>query len=709
VTGVDFLGPIGIDGIAIGNLGGSHHRWSIAGNRFGDITGSALSMTDLGLATPLAELELLGNTFLGPIGIDGIAIGNLGGTHWVVESNQFGNLGGSAVRISGNLTDLSVSRNTFLGPIGIDGIALGPIGIDGIATVAENTFAGIGARSIDVLQVIGTLNLSTNTITDSGWPAIAVSDIGDEGALMIDNNTVSGVDQIGISVEASVGQVVLSGNVIAEVGVSEIGGGDVPPAMGFAILVVDTTCLTASGNTFERNQVGIVVDCSGWGTTYANSDLAGPYTLTLSGNTFVDQQRVISEQPADVVLQQMPDGGELNGDDIERSVNDERGGPVDFYRTGQRPTYPGSLAIGGGHICGVSGQHSLICRGRNQQGQAAPGVGELSYLNTAESTDVRGLATLVAGDQHTCVMVLNNGEDSGAVFCAGANNAGQRGAPQDDEPINQVMTVQGRALTGVSQIAAGANITCAIQHGGKLFCWGDPNEQVVEGGQAAGAQLISYINDAQTVAVGGRHACAITNDEVWCWGDRSCGQLGSGDGSMETCEVNRPLDSQPSPVAELPGTPAGLALGATHSCVLTDAGEVYCFGDNRRKQLGIEQERGVTNVVLSPVGFPGNLTARKIAAGGQHTCALTDRSGLVLCWGAGDNKQIGGQAIDRAAPLPIGIPGVGDHLLTRVTALSLHGDTSCARRRDGTTYCWGVHSYIANTPATLKAELVDGL
>jgi alpha-tubulin suppressor-like RCC1 family protein len=719
MTGVDFLGPIGIDGIAIGNLGGSHHRWSIADSRFGDILGSAINMPDVGLVVPLADLDLRGNTFLGPIGIDGIAIGNLGGTHWVIESNQFGNLGGSAVRIAGQLTDLNVSKNEFLGPIGIDGIALGPIGIDGIATVAENTFAGIGARSIDVLQASGTLSLSANTITDSGWPAVAVSEIGEDGTLMINNNTLSGIDQIGISVEGSVGQVVLSGNVIVDVGVSEIGGGEVPPAMGFAVLVVDTTNLTACENTFERNQVGVLVDSSGWGKTYANPDLAGPYTLTLSDNTFVDQKREIAGQLADVVLQRLPDEATLTGDDIERSVNDTNGQPVDFYRNGNRPNYSGSLAVGGGHLCGVSAQHDLACRGKNESGQAAPGNGNLVYLPNAESTAVPGIATLAAGNEHTCVIATGTGDDNGVVYCAGDDDVGQRGAPDADGRIVQVTTGDGQVITGAAQIAAGANTTCVITGDGHLYCWGDPSEQVVIADRA-GAQSITLISGARAVAVavavGGRHACAIANDKVWCWGDQSCGQLGNGIGSPRACDLDRPnRSSQPAAVDGLSDKPVGLALGTTHSCVLTEVGEVYCFGDNRRQQIGSADSPTLVNTINSPVDFPNNLTAKQIAAGGQHTCALSTRGGFVVCWGAGNHNQIGtrgigGLATDSSQPFRIkaGVPG-NYRLLTRVTALSLHGDTSCARKRDGTTVCWGIHSYFENVRETPTAEVVEGL
>lgn len=86
------------------------------------------------------------------------------------------------------------------------------------------------------------------------------------------------------------------------------------------------------------------------------------------------------------------------------------------------------------------------------------------------------------------------------------------------------------------------------------------------------------------------------------------------------------------------GRPAiDLAAGYTHTCALLEDKSVRCWGDNRRKQLGVTTR--VTKS-LSPkpvVGLGGPVTM--IAAGEYWTCALLENS-TVKCWGDGRSKPV---------------------------------------------------------------------
>jgi alpha-tubulin suppressor-like RCC1 family protein len=68
--------------------------------------------------------------------------------------------------------------------------------------------------------------------------------------------------------------------------------------------------------------------------------------------------------------------------------------------------------------------------------------------------------------------------------------------------------------------------------------------------------------------------------------------------------------------------------GGDHTCGLTLAAEVWCWGRGRDGELGdgAQDDRAV------PTRVVGGLRFVALAAGARHTCGLTT-DGAVLCWG----------------------------------------------------------------------------
>ena len=132
-----------------------------------------------------------------------------------------------------------------------------------------------------------------------------------------------------------------------------------------------------------------------------------------------------------------------------------------------------------------------------------------------------------------------------------------------------------------------------------------------------------------------------------CWGWNGRGQLGDG----TTIQRTSPVD-----VAGLSGGVTSTSAGQEHTCALTSAGGVRCWGSNSGGLLG----DGSTIDRITPtdvVGLTSGVAA--ISSGVWHMCALTYTDG-VQCWGTNVFGQLGdGTTIGRTSPVNvIGLPGL---------------------------------------------------
>jgi alpha-tubulin suppressor-like RCC1 family protein len=121
----------------------------------------------------------------------------------------------------------------------------------------------------------------------------------------------------------------------------------------------------------------------------------------------------------------------------------------------------------------------------------------------------------------------------------------------------------------------------------------------------------------------------------------------------------------------------------SEGCSLMTDQSVRCWGANYNGELGrgdIGDARGAPAVV------PG-LLAVQVVAGRSHRCALS-ADGLVRCWGSNGNGECGLPGAVSAQPTPTVVPG-----LTEVEEIAATLSHTCARRRDGTVWCWGFNYY----------------
>jgi alpha-tubulin suppressor-like RCC1 family protein/Tol biopolymer transport system component len=123
------------------------------------------------------------------------------------------------------------------------------------------------------------------------------------------------------------------------------------------------------------------------------------------------------------------------------------------------------------------------------------------------------------------------------------------------------------------------------------------------------------------------------------------------------------------------------STGASHGCAVLETGTVNCWGSDQYGQLGRSTTGGAGPYPPSPVAGLTNVV--QVEAGDTNNCARrTD--GTVWCWGNGTEGQNGLALFSNtnyAIPVWLLPPGA--------TGLSLRGRTACTTHEDGGVRCWG--------------------
>ena len=314
-----------------------------------------------------------------------------------------------------------------------------------------------------------------------------------------------------------------------------------------------------------------------------------------------------------------------------------------------------------------------VCRGAAPTCDVAETCTGTSVTCPAEISlsTLSGFKSISSNGLHTCALTM-----AGAVKCWGSNEYGQIG---DGTTVNRATPAAVSSLgSGNLAVAAGGGHSCAVTAAGGVKCWGrNGGGQLGNGATTDSATEVdvSGLSSGVTAVAAGRiHSCALTAaGGLKCWGGNSYGQLGNG----STTNSPTPVD-----VVGLSSGVVAVATGSDFTCAITGAGGLKCWGLSGLGQLGA----GTTASSPTPVDVVGLSSVVSISCGDFHACAVTAGGG-VWCWGEGKWGQLGnGAAADTSTPLPV------SGLSTGATSVSAGQTQTCARTSTGGLKCWGYNS-----------------
>ena len=248
-------------------------------------------------------------------------------------------------------------------------------------------------------------------------------------------------------------------------------------------------------------------------------------------------------------------------------------------------------------------------------------------------------------------------------------------------------------------VSAGSNHTCALTRSNEIRCWGDnaigqlgaPTAVCPEVNRMCSSVPIPVVCPAgescrfRSVSAGGDHTCAVdTNGKAWCWGDTfnvATGRYG-----------NAPPDSPAHwhiPAVSKSGVTADfLTIDTTwqHTCALSAAHDVFCWGSNFHGQLGVNS--GLLGETTSARLVDNGKLYKMVTVGTRHSCAL-QISGSLDCWGANREFQVTGKqfigpfVFDTVNPI---VPLLNNGA---VPFMATGGFGTCTQNAGNQIVCWG--------------------
>lgn len=239
------------------------------------------------------------------------------------------------------------------------------------------------------------------------------------------------------------------------------------------------------------------------------------------------------------------------------------------------------VTCGAEFACALDAEGNAYCWGGNGFGQL--GVGQTNDVPSPLARAVTGghhFTVLEAGGRHACGI-----DDEGTILCWGDDRAGQVGE-QVEGPVPEPFPAPG--LSSGEGVALGRDFTLSLR-AAAVSSWGanffgqlGNGNNVASTTPSAAVGLGDLSPDRLFAGPTAAHACALRGDALHCWGANPLGQVG--DGTLT--DRYTPVATLDAPGLIIPDRAGAVALGKGHGCAVDGGGAIWCWGSNRRGQVG---------------------------------------------------------------------------------------------------------------------------
>ncbi|KJS53677.1 hypothetical protein VM98_23760 [Streptomyces rubellomurinus subsp. indigoferus] len=304
------------------------------------------------------------------------------------------------------------------------------------------------------------------------------------------------------------------------------------------------------------------------------------------------------------------------------------------------------IAAGGagptnGHGLALLTDRTVQSWGANTFGQLGDGS-VFSHNAPGQVVNLSNVTDIAGGGAHSLALLADQ-----TVVAWGHNNYGQLG---NGTNTDSSVPVRVEGLNKVIAIAAGLNHSIALREDGTVWAWGyNINGQLGDGTSASRnvAFQVSNLTGVTRIAAGCNHNIALvgppsgpskptSGNAVKAWGYNATGQLGDN----STISRYTPVDTQGIWL----GGVSQIAAGCNHSMAVTDSdNKLKAWGQNTSGQIG----DGTTDYRITPVPVPGITGVQLVAGGREHTVALLGDN-TVRSWGNNGSGQLGNGTTDNS-------------------------------------------------------------